>query len=320
MKNFSNSYQKFVLGLDEINYAATHHLPEFIYSIEEAYNKELLKTVNYILSLGKKRVIVLISGPSASGKTTTSLMLKEKLENRGYNTALISLDNFYKDRKKCGILENGTVDYESPNALDIDGFKNCMKDLMEKGYCDMPRFNFIEKKPEADKIHVELKKNGVAIIEGIHGLNPVFTKGLNEANVVRIYISVKQGINDYNGRVLSNREIRLIRRLVRDYEKRKSEPAHTLSMWENVCKGQTTFIYPFKRTSDITINSIHLYELGAMRSIAIPLLKKIQEDSPVFKNAIALISTLERFSPVDISLVPGNSMIREFIGNSVYEI
>lgn len=319
MKNFSNSYQKFILGLDEINYAVDHHINEFINDIEKCYNDELTKTVEYILSLKGKRVIVMISGPSASGKTTTALMLREKLKSYGSGAALISLDNFYRDRNEYQLEENGLIDYESPDALDIQAFKNCMADLLEKGYCDMPTFNFIEKSPNPKKSHIELRENEIAIIEGIHGLNPVFTKGLPDESVVRIYISVKQGISDYNGQVISNQEIRLIRRLVRDYDKRKSDPENTLTMWKNVCKGQTTFIYPFKRTSDITINSLHLYELGVMKNIAIPLLKQIQEDSPVFKNAFLLISTLERFHSIDTELVPNNSMIREFIGNSIYE-
>ncbi len=319
MKNFSNSYQKFILGLDEINYAVDNHINDFIDDIEKCYDAELVKVAEYILNLKRKRVIVMISGPSASGKTTTALMLKEKLKKYGSGAALISLDNFYKDRNKCNTLENGVIDYESPDALDIQEFKNCMANLLKKGYCHMPTFNFIEKRPDPEKTYIELHENEIAIIEGIHGLNPVFTKGLPDESVVRIYISVKQGISDYNGQVISNREIRLIRRLVRDYDKRKSDPENTLTMWKNVCKGQTTFIYPFKRSSDITINSLHLYELGAMKNIAIPLLKQIQEDSPVFKNACILLSTLERFHSIDTSLIPHNSMIREFIGNSSYE-
>lgn len=319
MKNFSNSYQKFILGLDEINHAVDNHIKDFIDDIEKCYDSELVKVVEYILSLKGKRVIVMISGPSASGKTTTALMLKEKLKKHGSGAALISLDNFYKDRSKCKLLEDGLIDYESPDALDIQQFRNCMEMLLEKGYCHIPIFNFIEKKPNPQKAYIELKENEIAIIEGIHGLNPVFTKGLPDESVVRIYISVKQGISDYNGQVISNREIRLIRRLVRDYDKRKSDPENTLNMWKNVCKGQTTFIYPFKRSSDITINSLHLYELGAMKNIAIPLLKQIQEDSPVFKDAFILLSTLERFHSIDTSLIPNSSMIREFIGNSIYD-
>lgn len=319
MKNFSNSYQKFVLGLDEINYAAENHLSAFIEDIENSYNDEILRTAEYILGLKNKRIIVMISGPSASGKTTTALMIKEKLEQLGSGAALISLDNFYRDRRECKKLEEGIIDYESPEALDIDEFKICMRNLMEKGGCDIPKFNFAAKKPDPHKIHLELKENEVAIIEGIHGLNPIFTKDLPKENIVRIYISVKQGINDYNGQVISNQEIRLVRRLVRDYDKRKSDPQNTLMMWDSVCKGQTNFIYPFKRTSDITINSLHLYELCVMRDIAIPLLSQVKENSPVFKNALILTSLLERFTPIHSDYVPTNSMIREFIGGSIHE-
>ncbi len=131
MKNFSNSYQKFILGLDEINYAVDNHIKDFIDDIEKCYDSELVKVVEYILSLKGKRVIVMISGPSASGKTTTALMLKEKLKKHGSGAALISLDNFYKDRSKCKLLEDGLIDYESPDALDIQQFRNCMEMLLE---------------------------------------------------------------------------------------------------------------------------------------------------------------------------------------------
>lgn len=319
MKNFSNSYKKFVLGLDEINYATENHLDEFISDIENSYDNEISKTAKYILGLKNDRTIVMISGPSASGKTTTALMIKNKLKQFGFGAAIISLDNFYKDREKCKSLEeDGVMDYESPEALDIEEFKKCMKSLIEKGFCDIPKFNFITKKPDNEKIHIELKKGEVAIIEGIHGLNPVFTKNLPPESIVRIYISVKQGISSYNGQIISNKNIRLIRRLVRDYKQRESDPQNTISMWKNVCKGQTTFIYPFKRTSDITINSLHLYELGVLKKIAIPLLGQITENSPAFEDSLILTSILQRFKEIDIDKVPHNSMLREFIGEGIY--
>ena len=314
MKNFSNSYQRFVLGLDEINYAARNHLSEFIQDIEDYYNEQLLKIAEYILGLRRSRVIVMISGPSASGKTTTALMLKEKLKQLGVGVALISLDDFYKER-----IENEDLSYESPQALNIGQFKDCMKSLLRDGFCEIPKFNFINRKCEPYKNSIELREDGVAIIEGIHGLNPVFTQSLPEESIVRIYISVKQGINNCDSRIISNREIRLIRRLVRDHDKRKSDPENTLMMWEEVCRGQAAFIYPFKRTSDITVNSLHLYELCAMRNVAIPLLGRIKKDSPVYEYALALTAQLERFTPISTEYVPKNSMLREFIGESIYE-
>lgn len=318
MKNFSNSYKKFILGLDEINKAANCHPLELIKDIEQSYKQDIAKTAEYILNMKSKRKIVMISGPSASGKTTTTRILKSHIENLGFKSTFISLDNFYKGREEVPIVKNGVIDFESPEALNINEFKKCMFKLLKAGKCSIPKFDFITKTSEPNKIPIELNENDVAIIEGIHGLNPVFTSDLPEESTARIYISVKHGINDYNGQVISNRNIRLIRRLVRDYEQRKSDPEMTLSMWNNVCKGQSMFIYPFKRTSDLTINSLHLYELGVMKKIAIPLLEKIKEDSPVFKKSLMLISALERFTSISEDLVPTNSLIREFIGGGVY--
>ncbi len=318
MKNFSNSYHKFVLGLEQINEAAARCPEQFILDIENTFRKEINDVADYILSQEKKCKIVMLSGPSGSGKTTASHKIKEALEKRGSGAAIISLDDFYRDRSLVPVLPDGTIDFESIDALDVKEIKKCISDLLNTGICDMPKFDFITKKPAKEKIHVELKDDEIAIIEGIHGLNPIFTNDLPNEGIVRVYISVKQGISDYNGLVIRNRSIRLVRRLTRDYDKRKSDVKATLSMWNNVCRGQDLYIYPFKRTSDRTINSIHIYELGVLRNKAISMLQQIKEGSPLFKNALALISSLERFYPIDESLVPKDSLIREFIGGGNY--
>lgn len=319
MKNFSNSYQKFVFGLEQINQAAQTQPVDFINDIESTYREEVSCAAEKIFKSGLKGKVVMLSGPSGSGKTTTAHMIKEELTRLGSGAVIISLDDFYRDRNKCPVLHNGDFDFESLDALDVNEIQKCISSLLEDNFCDMPKFDFIEKKPSKEKTRVQLNKGEIAIIEGIHGLNPVFTKGIPEDAIIRIYISVKQGICDYNGQIISNRSIRLARRLVRDYYKRKSDPQVTLSMWDNVCKGQATYIYPFKRTSDITINSIHIYEPCVLRNMAISLLSTVPESSGSFRESLKLISALERFYPINQNLVPLNSMIREFIGGGIYE-
>lgn len=318
MKNFSNCYQKFVFGLEQINQAAAECPIDFVNSIEKTYSKEISDAVDYILSKKDKCKIIMLSGPSGSGKTTTAYKIREELIRRGSGAVIISLDDFYRDRTMAPIREDGTPDFETLEALDVQEIKKCIFSLMTSGKCDMPKFDFILKKPCKDKVHVELNDNEFAIIEGIHGLNPVFTNKLPSEAIIRVYISVKQGITDYNGLVISNRCIRLVRRLIRDYEKRKSDAETTLSMWDNVCKGQSLYIYPFKRTSDITINSIHIYELCVLRNMAIHYLQQVKEDSPCLKSALKLISILERFYPINIEYVPKNSLLREFLGGGIY--
>lgn len=315
MKNFSNSYQKFVFGLEQINEAVAESPKDFVYSIEENYQSQIHDVAQHILRSNKRYRVATVSGPSASGKTTTALMIKKELQKLGSGAVIISLDDFYKERHEIEVYSDDNMpDYESPDALNISSVKQCISDILTKGYCDIPKFDFVEKKSYKNYMHVELKENQVAIIEGIHGLNPIFTNELPEDSFVKIYVSVKQGIFDYGGMVISNRNIRLVRRLVRDFGTRKSHPQTTLSMWDNVCKGQSMYIYPFKRTSDLTINSLHLYELCVLNKIAIPLLKEVKENSLYFKSSLKLISALERFNSLDINLVPKNSLLREFIG------
>lgn len=318
MRNYCNSYKKFISGLEDINKAAQNHPQKLINDIEECYKKELWNIAKNIVNRKSKRKIIMISGPSASGKTTTTRILKSYIEKNGAGATFISLDNFYKDRKDCVVSKNGTVDYEAPESLNIPEFKRCMKQLLEQGKCAIPEFNFVEKVSEPQKIPIEVSENDVAIIEGMHGLNPIFTAGIPEENVVRVYISVKQGINDVAGEIISNRDIRLIRRIVRDYQKRNSSPEMTLSMWDNVCKGQDKHIHPFKSTSDATINSLHLYELGVMKKRATELLKEVPQNSEFYTKASTLMRLLENFVAIDESAVPKDSLIREFIGGGTY--
>lgn len=314
MKRFDNSYRKYVLGLEQINESALQCPKDFVLGIEAAYRKEIANVADHVLDPENKCKVIMLSGPSGSGKTTTAYMIRDELKRRGSGGVIISLDDFYLGREKVPVFEDGTPNFEAVDALNVEEVKNCISSLMSDGWCDMPKFNFLTKKPEEQKERVQLKGEEVAIIEGIHGLNPIFTNQLPQEGILKIYISVKQGIQDYNGTVIQNRSIRLARRLTRDFKKRKSHPEETLAMWDDVCKGQSMYIYPFKRTSDMTINSLHIYELCALRNLAVPLLKKVGEESPVFKDALKLISTLERFYPIDPDLIPKSSLLQEFIG------
>lgn len=318
MTNFSNSYNRFVLGLEQINLSAAQTPEQFVSDMEKMYNQEISNVTDYILGRKNKCRVVMLAGPSGSGKTTTAHMIKNEMERRGIKAALISLDDFYLGEGKAPLAEDGKHDYEAVEALDIEAIKSCIFNLIEYGYCDMPTFNFPLKRPNEGKKHVELESNGIAIIEGIHALNPIFTKNLPNHGLIKVYISVKQGISDYNGEILSRTDMRFLRRLVRDYNHRKTDAEQTLDMWDNVCRGEKLYIHPFKRTSDVTINSIHIYEPCVLCHMAIPLLSEITESSPHFKFARRILSSVERFYPIEISMVPEDSLLREFIGGGIY--
>lgn len=319
MKNFDNSYSKFVIGLDQINEAAVKYPEEFILNMENKYKKEISCAVDSILSMQPVCKIIMLAGPSGSGKTTTSHMIIDELKMRGKQAVIISLDDFYKGNGNAPLTNDGQLDYEAVEALNIDQIKECINGLMNDGCCDVPQFDFKQKAPGKEKRHIELLKDGIAIVEGIHGLNPMFTTDLSSDGILKIYISVKQGLNDYNGEIFSRKDIRLVRRLVRDFNHRESDAEVTFSMWDNVCRGEFLYIHPFKRTSDITINSIHTYEPCVLTHTGISLLNSIQEESPYFYFAKKVLSGLERFYPIDSKFVPKTSLIREFIGGGIYE-
>ncbi len=312
MVNFMNSYNKFVFGLEQINAAAAKYPAQFVHEMEKMYKQEVTFVVDYLLDHKRNCKIIMLAGPSSSGKTTTAYLLKKELISRGKNAVIISLDDFYLGGGKYPISEDGTCNFEAVEALDVDLVNKCLLDLFKYGYCDVPQFDFKVRARSDEKRHVELN-NGFAIVEGIHALNPIFTNTIAKEGLVKLYISVKQGIKDYSGEILSRNDIRLIRRLVRDYNHRSTQPEETFSMWASVSRGETLYIYPFKKTSDLTINSLHLYEMCVLSQTAIPLLHNISEDSIFFRFSRRLLSAMERFYPIQEDLVPQDSLLREFI-------
>lgn len=319
MRNFSNSYNKFVFGLEQINEAAAKYPKEFVDSMEMMFKKEISDLASFVLKPENKCKILMLAGPSSSGKTTTAYKLRDELIKRGRRTIIISLDDFYLGKGKAPILLDGKHDYEAVEALDVQAVKDCLFSLMQNRFCDAPKFDFKTKSPFKDKMHIELGEDDIVIIEGLHALNPIFTSSFpKKEGILKAYISVKQGIKDYNGVVFSRRDVRLVRRLARDYRSRGADAEDTLSMWDSVARGEFLYIHPFKRTSDVTVNSIHIYEPCVLCHQAMPLLRSINKDSVYFKFSRRILSSIERFYPIDIELVPTDSLIREFIGGGIY--
>ncbi len=318
MSSFANSYFKYVNHLEQINDAALQDPVRMIEEVEDAYHNNL-HNIARLIARRKECRIVMLSGPSSSGKTTTAHMLQRELLEFGEESVIISMDDFYLGAGQAPLLPDGTHDYESVEALDVEKAKQCLGDLLRLGRCDMPVFDFSIRRPADYTRPVELKENMLAIIEGIHALNPVFTSHLPADRLMKIYTSVKQGIKDANGVVISPMDLRLVRRIVRDHQFRSTSPERTLSMWPNVVAGENKYIRPYRHSSDVTVNSIHIYEMGVLRTYAIPLLRAIAPDSPYFQKARDLEARLMRFEPIDEALVPADSMLREFLGSSESE-
>lgn len=215
---------------------------------------------------------------------------------------------------------DGKPDYESVYALDIPQVHSCMFDLIHYGTCNMPKFNFQKKRPYEKKTVITLPQGHIAIIEGLHALNPIFTDEIHCHGLLKLYVSVKQGVADSNGKLLlSAQNIRFLRRLVRDYSYRRADPEFTFDIWQSVCAGEKKNITPYKKHSDFTLNTIHLYEPCVVGKKAYPLLSQIDQQSRHYDKARRLMENIELFSPLDEVLIPRDSMIREFIGGGSYK-
>ena len=319
MMNYLNTYRRYAYDLDRINYEAKHE-PERLIEL----NENLLKTdlgfiADRLYEAKEDRHIVLLSGPSGSGKTTCVKKLGDELKKHEIDVIQISMDDFYLGEDKVGRLPDGRPDFESVYALDIPLIKKTMDNLLTYGECVIPKYDFTKSMRSEKTKKVRLEKNSAVIIEGIHALNPVFSEGMPVGNVVKLYVSVKQGIKDSEDYVLTNRELRFIRRLVRDHSYRRVEPSHMLSMWDSVVSGEKKYIRPYRYTSDFTINSIHIYEPCVMKAFALGLLSEISPESPHIEFVEHLKSSLDRFEYIDSGLIPQDSLLREFIGGGSYD-
>ena len=318
MINWLNTYRRYACDINRINEMAKSDAKAFVDMTEESYRNELCQIAERILTIPAKRHIIMLSGPSSSGKTTSAQKLADEFRLKGCEVQHISMDNFYLGKDNVRKLPNGKPDFESVEALDIPLVKRSVRELSETGRCDIPKYDFKESRRTDIIQHLELSSNAVIIIEGIHALNPIFDDVAAAENASKIYISVKQGVKNGEDYVLTNREIRCIRRLVRDNSFRQAPPEKLLAMWGDIVDGEKKYIRPYRYTGDFTINSIHIYEPCIMKESAIKLLKQINENSEYYMTAQHLIKSLSGFESMDMSLIPENSLMREFIGGGNY--
>ena len=321
MMNITNSYRRYSLTLKEINYYAQHDPSGFVEMAENAYRSDVKEIARSIVEDESKCRVIMLAGPSASGKTTTAKMLNEEFENIGCGSEIISMDNFYLGEKNVPKTAEGKPDFETVNALNIPQIEKCISDLLKYGKADIAKFDFAKSESSKDTVSINLHGDSIAIIEGIHALNPIFTQHIScETGLIKMYISVKQGIkkNPFSGYMLTAAELRLMRRIVRDCKFRGSNAEHTMDMWENVLHGEKKYITPYKYTSDITINSLHIYEPCVTASKAVSYLEKVEKTSPDYEYAGYLIERANQFCSIDESLIPDNSLLREFLGNGKY--
>ncbi|MGD9569300.1 MAG: nucleoside kinase [Sedimentibacter sp.] len=288
--------------------------------INEALHEKKIAYIADEITNDKNIKIVLIAGPSSSGKTTFAQRLSIQLRVNGKKTFALSLDDYFVDRNKTPKDENGDYDFETIDALDLDLFNEQLLSLMTCETVNIPVYNFKLGKREYTREPVTLTKEHIIIIEGIHGLNEELTKDIPQINKFKIYISALTQLNIDNHNRISTSDLRLIRRLVRDNTHRGNNALKTMEQWDNVVRGAERYIFPFQENADAIFNSALVYELCVLKKYAEPLIKEICKDSKFYPERQRLLKFLSYFKSIeDESAIANTSILREFIGGSCFE-
>lgn len=309
-------------SLNKINDAIRSDPKGFVEECDAAYRKQIVNAARDIAENRKNSAIVLLSGPSGSGKTTTSLKICEELEKLGIHSHAVAMDNYFEtvNPETSPRSSNGELDFESPFCLDVDLLNTHMGMLENGETIYIPHYEFSRQlRSDTRSNPLRLKKDEIAVFEGIHALNDIFTG--HNLNATKLYISARSNINDENGdQLFKGTWIRLARRLMRDSLFRGHDAAFTLRLWANVRRGEKLYISPFKENATVIIDSALPYEVSVYRDSVLPLLEHIPEDcGDRLADIKRIAATLPLFDPLSADYIPADSLIREFIGGGIYE-
>lgn len=288
--------------------------------LSEAIHEKKIAEIAYKIKERKNVRMVLIAGPTSSGKTTFAGKLGMALRVQGIKPVTISVDNYFVEREQNPVDENGNYDFECMEAIDVELFNAQLLDLLAGKEVNLPTFDFTTGHKKYLGNHLKLEEDEILIIEGIHCLNDELTHQIAKENKFKVYISDLTVLNiDYYNRI-STTDTRLIRRISRDYKFRNYSALHTLKMWASVNRGERKNIFPYQEEADCMFNSSIIYELAVLKNFVVPLLEQIDDTNPEYSEARRLIELLRYFEAIqEIDLIPNNSLLREFIGGSIYE-
>lgn len=295
----------------------TGQISDFIKISEALHEKKIAQIADLIADNPDKR-LVLIAGPSSSGKTTFAQRLSVQLRVNCLRPVMISLDNYFLDREKTPRDEKGDYDFEALEAIDVELFNMHLKQLLNGEEIEVPVFNFTTGSREKIGNKLIIEKDQIVVIEGIHGLNEKLTPAIDKENKFKIYVSAltSLSIDDHNR--IPTTDTRIIRRIVRDNQFRNHDARSTIKMWPSVRRGEENNIFPFQEQADIMFNSAMIYELSVLKTFAEPLLAAIDNSYPEYSEAKRLLNFLSYFLPVGTEEIPINSIVREFIGGGCF--
>ena len=292
---------------------STGKISDLIKIDETLQSNRLLEIAKEINNRKNKVKIVLMAGPSSSGKTTTCRKLCMFLKSFGLHPKSLEMDNYFLNRVDTPKDENGNYDFECLEAMDLKLFDKQVGDLLKGEKVKLPTFNFILGEKEY-RDEMQLEDNDILIIEGIHALDSKILNNITREKKYKIYISPLTELNMDNHNRIPTTDNRLLRRIVRDNRTRNYTVEHTLKQWPSVRKGEEKYIFPFQDDSDATVNSAAIYELGVLKTYVEPLLYSVESDSPYYEEAKRLINFLRLFLPIPADSIPEDAVIREFIG------
>ena len=292
---------------------------ELIRLSETYYNNQLSNIAEKIYNNKNNVRLVLIAGPSSSGKTTTSKKLEVYLQSKGIKTHQISIDDYFYNRDKTPRLPNGELDTESLNAVDVTLSNKHLTKLLEGETVELPEYNFLLGKREYNGKKLKIGKDDMIIIEGLHGLNDDLTLSIERKNKYKIYISALTQLNVDNHNRIHTSDTRKLRRIIRDNKYRSYNSSTTLKMWKTIREGEEKFIFPYQDDADVIVNSALVYEMGILKTYAEPLLFSVEETDENYPEALRLINLLRNILPIPSDDVPKDSVLREFIGGSCFK-
>lgn len=307
-----------ISSVGELNEAVRQgHAGDAIKVAEALQEKRIARIADQIAQRGDVKV-VLIAGPSSSGKTTTCKRLSVQLMANGLHPICISLDDYFVDRELTPLDETGDYDYESIHALNLPLFHQQLRQLLDGQEIELPRYDFPSGRSLGSGKRLRLGQRDILILEGIHALNPLMSEGIDEARKFKVYVSALTTIKLDDHNYIPSTDNRLIRRLVRDYKYRGTSAQSTIARWPSVRRGEDKWIFPYQENADVLFNSAMIYELAVLRNHAMPLLLAVHENQPEHATALALALFLTYFAPIDDKELPPTSLLREFLGGSSF--
>ncbi len=291
-----------------------------IIKLTEAVSCANLLGLAKLIDDNRERIkLVLLAGPSSSGKTTTTKKLAMYLKVFGLNPKYLSIDDYFKNRFDNPLLPDGSYDFESINAIDINLFNEHLTKIIAGEEVNIPSFNFFKGEREYLGNKIKLKNQDILIIEGLHAINEELTKTISKEQKYKVYVSPLTDLNIDDHNMVSNSDIRLLRRIIRDNRTRGYSAEETIRKWQDVRDGETKNIFPFQNDVDFVFNSSFPYEIGVLKNFAEPLLYEIDNDSDCYEEAVRLLNFLNLFVGIPDTEIPNDSIFREFIGNSYFD-